>query len=87
MANGEGREMTDVSEIRKRLEALWDDQGSCGSCGWHGLLYEHDIEDGDLIDAMQNHDGILKLGCVNGDYDSSDHRGVKIYLKPPQENA
>ena len=71
-----------ITEARKTLEAKWDDEGQCGSCGWHALLYEHDVEDCDIAEALDG-DGILRLGCRSkDDEDSWNHRGVKICIRP-----
>ena len=70
-----------ITEARKTLEAKWDDEGQCGSCGWHALLYEHDVEDCDIAEALDD-DGILRLGCLSkNDEDRGSHRGVKIYIR------
>lgn len=71
----------DVKHYREVLEKLWDSQGDCGSCGWHGCIYEHDIEDWEFEHAIEKNDGVLELSCVSkDDEDSGSHRGVKIYL-------
>lgn len=51
-----------IGAARRRLEAKWDDEGSCGSCGWHALLYEHSVDDSDIAEALDNEGGLL-LGC------------------------
>ena len=71
-----------IQKARERLEAKWDTEGECGSCGWHGSLYEHGVDDGEIQEALESNSGFLHLGCVNGDYpeDASSHRGVKIFI-------
>lgn len=74
-----------IQESRKLLEAQWDSEGECGSCGWHALLYEHDVEDCDIAEALDG-DGILRLGCRSkDDEDRWSHRGVKICIRPNTE--
>ena len=71
-----------ITEARKTLEAKWNQEGDCASCGWHALLGEHAVEDGDIADALDG-DGILRLGCLSkNDEDRGSHRGVKIYIRP-----
>ena len=68
-----------VQQARQRLEAQWDAQGDCGSCGWHGALYEHNVDDDDIREALKT--GWLELNCVSKDADDADtHRGVKIFI-------
>ena len=60
----------------------FNQEGDCASCGWHALLGEHAVEDGDIADALDG-DGILRLGCLSkNDEDRGSHRGVKIYIRP-----
>lgn len=69
-----------IAAARAELERRWDAEGACGSCGWHAALYEHDVEDADLADALRNN-GRLELGCRNHEYgDPYGHRGVIIIL-------
>lgn len=70
----------EIKVWRERLESLWNNNGDCGSCGWHGTLYEHEVEDGDIQWAIEKNNGILELGCVSEDDDRGSHRGVKINL-------
>ena len=54
--------------------------GDCASCGWHAALSEHEIEDVDILEAL-NHDGILRLGCLNkDDEDRWMHRDVRVNI-------
>lgn len=70
-----------IAKARAELERRWDAEGQCASCGWHAALYEHDVDDEDLADAIQ-HNGRLELGCRNHEYgDPYDHRGVVIILE------
>lgn len=70
-----------IDGARSMLAAKWDSEGACGSCGWHGLLSEHDVDDCDIADALDG-DGILRLGCVTkNDEERWGHRGVKICIK------
>ena len=65
---------------REELESKWSDEGCCNSCGWHAALYEHGVEDWEIIEAVQG-DGVLKLGCASKDDEDTDtHRGVKVRL-------
>lgn len=69
------------SDLRKRIEALWDQSGDCGSCGWHACLYEYYMSDEELASCVEN--GILHLPCLSkNDEDPSSHRGVRIHLTP-----
>lgn len=82
----ERRVMTDrVAQAKKRLEEQWSDQGDCGSCGWHGALHEYHLDDWEIEDALDNHDGWLEMTCINKDdiEDAGLHRGVKIYIGEP----
>ena len=63
------------------LKQKWDSEGSCDSCGWHACLYEHYVDDADIIDAIDNNEGVLMLSCKNyEDGDPVGHRGVKINI-------
>jgi len=71
-----------ITEARKTLEAKWGQEGECASCRWHALLYEHDVEDYEIAEALDG-DGILRLGCRSkDDEDRWNHRGVKICIRP-----
>lgn len=70
-----------IKAARKILESNWDSQGSCNSCGWHGGLYQYDVWDEDIVEALENNKGWLELGCVNKDDEGSGiHRGIKIFI-------
>ncbi|RJO66948.1 MAG: hypothetical protein C4523_10675 [Myxococcales bacterium] len=70
-----------IAKARAELERRWDGEGYCGSCSWHAALYEHDVTDDDLAEAIRN-GGRLELGCQNYEYgDPHDHRGVTIILE------
>jgi len=69
----------DIAESRLILEKKWDAEGDCASCGWHACLYEHEVTDDDIKDALIG-DGFIRLGCLNKDDDGSLHRGIKIYI-------
>lgn len=72
-----------IDEARKLLEKLWDEQGYCRSCGWHALLYEYHVMDGDIAEALGlSEDGILKLPCLSDDDGAYNHRGVRVDLSP-----
>lgn len=69
-----------IAKARAELERRWNDEGECGSCGWHAALYEHDVDDDDLAEAI-NDGGCLELGCRNHEFgDPIGHRGVVIVL-------
>lgn len=71
----------EIERYREKLEKLWDDKGYCRSCGWHACLYEHNVEDWEIQDAIEKNDGILELSCVSKNaFDPSSHRVIKIYL-------
>lgn len=70
-----------ISEARKRLESKWDSEGDCKSCGWHACLYEHNVTDDDIADALDNNNGEIELSCQNYEYGGPvGHRGVKIKI-------
>lgn len=70
-----------IDAARKRLEELWDSHGTCDSCGWHAALYEHNVSDADILEALTTDKGILHLSCKNkDDEDRYSHRGVKIFI-------
>lgn len=75
--------MATKEQIEKAYQLLkdrWFEQGSCASCGWHGLLEEHCFDDVDISTALEN-DKVLHLGCVSKDDEDTDsHRGVKVNL-------
>ena len=73
--------MSDVANARARLEAKWNNEGDCGSCGWHACLYEHYVSDEDIEHALKDDNGWLYLICVSkDDEDACTHRGIKIYI-------
>ena len=81
MANQE-----EIDEARKRLESLFDAQGDCKSCGWHACLYEHDVTDSDIAEALDDYNGELELYCKNYEYDDPiGHRGAKINIGIPRK--
>ena len=70
----------DVAKAHLLLEQKWGAEGDCASCGWHAALGEHDVDDDDIIHALQN-GGILTLACLSKDDDTRDsHRGISINL-------
>lgn len=67
-----------INEARQVLEAKWDSEGECASCGWHASLHEHEVGDWEIEQALMD-GGILELSCLNSDDDEAwQHRGVKI---------
>lgn len=69
-----------INAARKVLEEKWQEEGECQSCGWHAALYEHNVEDWEIMSAIST-DGILELSCLSRDFeDTYDHRGVKIKI-------
>jgi hypothetical protein len=69
-----------VGRIREYLKEAWDDQGDCASCGWHAMLYEHYLEDEDILNSI-GRDGVLRIPCVSkNDDDPGSHRGIIIHL-------
>lgn len=69
-----------IAAAWQRLRDKWGAEGACNSCGWHGLLYEHYVEDDDIAEALDS-DGILRLSCVSKYTDDpSMHRGVRIFI-------
>jgi hypothetical protein len=56
-------------ELVQTIKDRWDAQGSCGSCGWHGLPYEHCVDDVDLEDIETDSRGkrFVRFSCV-GEY-------------------
>ena len=67
-----------IEQARLILESKWDSEGCCPSCGWHGCLYEHRVDDYDIKEALSN-DGILELSCISKDDEYSyHHRKIKI---------
>lgn len=71
-----------VLQAKKRLEEKWDNEGDCGSCGWHACLYEHHVEDWEIALALDQNKGLLELTCVSKDDpdDRYSHRGVRIFI-------
>ena len=71
-----------IELARKTLEAKWDSEGECASCGWHAALWEHSVDDWEIEEALNN-GGILELSCISDDEDSWSHRGIKIEILTP----
>lgn len=67
-----------IAAARALLQQRWDSEGECGSCGWHAALYEHDVDDSMLADALDNEAGLLRLTCLSEDEDAFSHRGIRI---------
>lgn len=67
-----------ITAARALLEQRWNAEGACGSCGWHAALYEHDVDDAMLAEALDNDDGVLRMPCQSDDGDAYSHRGVRI---------
>lgn len=77
----------EVNAARKRLEAQWDTDGDCCSCGWHAALYEHQVEDWEIANSLDTNNGIIELPCQSKDAeDRYSHRGVKISIKSPDNS-
>lgn len=71
----------EIDAARQILADKWSDEGECQSCGWHAALYEHDVEDWEIVYALQENNGLLELCCISRDYENThDHRGVKIKI-------
>jgi hypothetical protein len=70
-----------INAARARLESKWDSEGMCASCGWHAALYEHDVTDQEIANALES-GGLLRLTCVGWkSHDDCDtHRGVRIFI-------
>ena len=69
-----------LEEAKAKLAAKWDGEGQCSSCGWHATIGEHEIDDEDILSAINTNRGVLKLSCVNKNgYEGC--RGIKIDLK------
>jgi hypothetical protein len=72
-----------IDAAYKCLDERWGASGECRSCGWHAALYEYGVAWQDIEDALENHDGVLRLPCLNHeDGDPIGHRGVRVDLKP-----
>ena len=70
-----------INAARKVLEKKWQSEGECQSCGWHASLYQYEIDDDDIEDAIDGNGGLLYLPCLSRDCDDTyDHRGVRIQL-------
>ena len=71
----------EISVAHLRLVQRWNSEGQCNSCGWHALLYEHDVTDADIAEALEHNNGVLHLNCVSKDADDPwSHRGVSINI-------
>lgn len=66
-----------IKLARQRIEENWKDIGMCQSCGYHGLVIEHNIDDYQIENALKT-DGIIELRCLNDN--DEDHRGIKFNL-------
>lgn len=72
--------MANQEQIEAAWQALrerWEDQGACGSCGWHAALYEHGVDDAEISEALDT-GGVLELPCLSDNEDPSLHRGVRV---------
>lgn len=69
-----------IKKARELLNARWPEAGECRSCGWHAALYEHDVTDDEIREALDD-DGVLQLICMSDDEESFRHRGVKISVR------
>lgn len=69
-----------IKIARELLEKKWGSEGECRSCGWRAGLYEHEVSNEDLEEAIDN-DWILKLCCLSDDDDAEAHRGAMVYLR------
>lgn len=68
---------------KEEMEKAHSDNGSCGSCGWHAMFWEHDYERTDQLSPVEYHDT-----CKNSEgEDTSDHRGCYIYPVKETPNA
>ncbi len=66
----------------KIIESRWDNHGDCCSCGWHGALYEYDLDDFEVNKGKMR----LEAHCISDNEDSSDHRGVRIPITKKELN-
>lgn len=67
-----------IAAARARLVERWDAQGECGSCGFHGALSEHFVDDSDLEYALDHDGGVLRMLCLSDEAEEGGHRGVRI---------
>lgn len=65
-----------ITEARKTLEAKWNQEGDCASCGWHALLSEHAVEDGG---SLTNLNELLDHAIRSGESEVADFIRYKIY--------
>ena len=68
-----------IDEAIALVRQRWDEEGACGSCGWHAALYEY----GELAYAItiDKRDGCIRLPCLSDDAeDAWSHRGVRIWI-------
>ena len=74
-----------LEEAYEYIKKVWDDQGYCRSCGWHGSLYEHFesflLNRSELEELIEK--GEVNLGCVNPI--DNGCRGVYIILEEEKE--
>jgi len=71
-----------INHAREILQQKLNQEGQCPSCGWHALLSEHNVNDFEIIYALDHNNGILELFCENKDDEySSHHRLLKINVK------
>ena len=76
----------EIAEARQTLINRWDSEGQCNSCGWWALLYEHDVTDADIAEALEHDNGVLHLNCVSKDADDPcSHRGVRVNIAAEKE--
>lgn len=71
----------EISAAFDRLESRWDEQGGCRTCGFHAQLAEHDVDETDILWAMNHCDGQLRLSCqAIGDNEAWPHPGPVVYI-------
>lgn len=80
MGNGNEMNKQEIEKARILLESKWDSEGGCNSCGYHACLYEHQVDDLDIWEAIHYEDGILHLPCYSDKEDSDMHRGININI-------
>lgn len=73
--------------VWKILEDRWSEYGQCRSCGWHASLSEYDADD--LEFTIRRGVPCVELPCLNKDDpdDRDQHRGVRVWVKPPKNEA
>lgn len=70
--------LAEIQNAKNEVKKWFEDCGECGSCGYHGALYEYHLDAIDYAEGVI--DGEMYFPCLSDDY--LGHRGARIKLRP-----